>query len=105
MKRIFVLVALTLALFSVVTPSLAISSRGFVAHPAPLLLQQSDGSYLRAPCLLTGKSVPNCRPDMGVLPGVGLVAKAKVVPRHAETALPVPRERSIAPGLRPPRAG
>lgn len=105
MTRFIAFIAILVALVSVLTPSVAVGSRGFVAHAAPLYQLQMDGSYLKAPCPLTGgKRLLHCRPDLGVLPQISFL-----VPPAAKPGLrPVPDLAGdrlvIAPTVPPPRA-
>ncbi len=104
MRRVFALIAMLVALVAVTVPSVAVGSRGFVAHPAPLLLLQDDGSYLRAPCLLTGGARSMvCRPDVGVLPDIGFLLPPSALPFARSMTDPQPRSLAVPPHLPPPR--
>ncbi|HZY68255.1 MAG TPA: hypothetical protein VFE52_06690 [Devosia sp.] len=105
MRRLFATITLLFALVSLSTPSLAIGSRAFTAEPAPLMLLQDDGTYIQAPCHLTGKRALNCRPDMGVLPSLAL----RTLPAAEPVVLPLedamPTWFGSPPPLPPPRRG
>lgn len=104
MRRLFALVTILIALVAVAVPSVAVGSRGFVAHPAPLLLLQDDGSYLRAPCLLTGGARGMvCRPDVGVLPHMVFLSPPPAEPFAPVLTDLVPDALATAPRLPPPR--
>jgi hypothetical protein len=102
MRRLAAILALIVALVSVCTPSLAVGSRGFVAHPDALVLLQDDGTYVKAPCPLTGgKRLLHARPDMGVLPALVFLRSPPAQPL-LQPAEEIVREAIDAPPLLPP---
>ncbi|RYE07544.1 MAG: hypothetical protein EOP22_17325 [Hyphomicrobiales bacterium] len=104
MRRVFTLLIMLVALVAVAVPSAALGSRGFSAHPAPLLLLEDSGHYVRGPCLLAnGSSRMICRPDIGVLPVAFFLSPPPAMPVAPSLTDPVPADRSIEPGLPPPR--
>jgi len=105
MTRVFTLLTMFFALLAVTVPSVAVGSRGFVAHPAPLLQLQSDGSYVKAPCPLTGGGrLLVCRPDVGVMPTLVFLALPPAMPFPRPMADAIPATLAIEPVLPPPRS-
>lgn len=105
MRRVLALFAMFVALVALTVPSAAVGSRGFVARPAPLLLLQDNGTYLRAPCVLSGGGarIMVCRPDLGVLPSLTFLSSPPAAPFSPSLTDPLPPPRAIEPGLPPPR--
>lgn len=105
MRRLFALLTVLVALVALAVPSAAASSRGFVAHPSPLLLLQDNGHYVRGPCLLANGSTRTlvCRPDVGVLPQMVFLSPPAAEPFAPTLTDLVPDVLAIAPGLPPPR--
>jgi hypothetical protein len=104
MTRFIAFIAVLVALVSVLTPSVAVGSRGFVAHAAPLYQLQTDGTYLKAPCPLTGgKRLLHCRPDLGVLPQIGFLEPAPPKPVPLPALDLMHHRLVIAPTVPPPR--
>lgn len=104
MSRAIGLITLIFALLSVVTPSVAVGSRGFVAHPDALVLLQDDGTYVMAPCPITGKLPVHCRPDMGVMPAISFIDPVPAKPVMRPVAEPARERLVVPPTLPPPRA-
>lgn len=105
MTRVFTLLTVFFALLAVTVPSVAVGSRGFVAHPAPLLQLQSDGSYVKAPCPLTGGARGMvCRPDVGVMPVVAFLQPPPALPFPRPITDAMPATLAIEPVLPPPRS-
>jgi hypothetical protein len=105
MTKVLTILTVFLALLAVTVPSAAVASRGFVAHPAPLLQLQSDGSYIKAPCPMTGSArAPVCRPDIGVMPTMVFVTPPVAVPFPRPMTDAMPAKLAFEPVLPPPRS-
>lgn len=104
MRKIFAFLTMLVALVAVTVPSAAVSSRGFVDHPAPLLLLEADGHYVRGPCIMGGAGrALVCRPDIGVLPMAVFSSPPPAEPFAVSLIDLVPPNRILPPGLPPPR--
>lgn len=104
MTRVFTLFTILLALLAVIVPSVAVGSRGFVDHPAPLLRLSAEGSYVKAPCPLTGANrALVCRPDIGVMPTTLFLTPPAAVPMITPTTDAMPKALAMEPMLPPPR--
>lgn len=104
MTRVFAIFTLLLALVAVTVPSVVMGARGVVDHPAPMLILQPNGSYVKAPCLLTGSSrLLACRSDTGVMPAQVLLDPPAAEPMAASLSDAMPGAFSAEPGLPPPR--
>jgi hypothetical protein len=105
MKRLLGLIAVVLALISLVIPSVAVGARGFVPSPTASYVLTVQGTYLKGPCILKqGKSQAHPRCDMGILPVAatpGAVVDSILRPLLAD----LPRRATmVEPPPRPPRA-
>jgi hypothetical protein len=105
MKRFFAIFATLLAVFAISVPSFAAGARGFVPHPAPLVLQQASGAYIKAPCALGGSSrLIGCSTELGLLPGALLPLLAKGGPARDMRDDSVRQGIASLPHKRPPRS-
>jgi len=104
MNRLFALLTALIAIVAMTVPSLAMGSRGWISAPIPVVTVQANGDYVRGPCLFTGgKTTSPCRPDLGVLPTLALVAPVKTKPVQASLADAMPATLNTEPSLPPPR--
>ncbi len=105
MKRLFGIIAVVLALTSLVIPSVAIGARGLVPNPMPSYVLTAQGTYVKGPCILKhGKSQAHPRCDVGILP---VVVRPGAVPesiRRLFLAGVRPVAAIVEPTLPPPRA-
>lgn len=106
MNRLLAIVVLLIALVAVAAPSAVVASRGFVSDPAPVLQLEPDGTYVKAPCLLTGgKRPPLGRPDIGVIPALVAAPMPRLVSEAPVLVESMPAIPSREPSLPPPRYG
>lgn len=105
MKRLLGLIAVILALTSLVIPSAAVGARGLAPNPTPSYVVTAQGSYVKGPCVLKqGKSQAHPRCDLGILP---VAANPNAVPESVlrlRLADVVPQAAIVEPTLPPPRA-
>jgi hypothetical protein len=105
MRRLLGLIAIILALTSLVIPSVAIGARGLVPNPTPSYVLTAQGTYVKGPCILKhGKSQAHPRCDTGILP---VARRPGAVPESILRAFLAdlrPRTAVVEPTLRPPRA-
>lgn len=104
MTRVFAIFTLLLALVAVTVPSVVVGARGFVEHPAPVLILQANGNYVKAPCLLSGSGrLLPCQSDTGVMPPRLLLVPPTAEPAATSLSDAMPGAFSAEPGLPPPR--
>jgi hypothetical protein len=104
MKRLLGIIAVVLALISLVIPSVAVGARGLVPNPTPSYVLTAQGTYVKGPCILKhGKSQAHPRCDMGILPVAarpGAVPESILRPFLADVT---PVAAIVEPTLPPPR--
>jgi hypothetical protein len=106
MQRVFAVIAILVALVSLVVPSAVVGARGFAAHPSPTYVLTAQGQYVSGPCLLKpGKASPCPRPDLGVLAGIGEVRRAQPEAVRLLLAEVMPASFLFEPTAPPPRRG
>jgi len=105
MKRFLAIVATLLAVLAITVPSLAAGARGFAPHPAPLVLQQASGAYIKAPCPLgTSSRLIGCATELLVLPGAPLPLQSSNGPGRDLRDDSVRHGMAPLPYKRPPRS-